>query len=609
MKWAGGKSQLLPELLSRVPRTFNRYIEPFFGGGALFFALEPENAIIADSNPELINMYTQVAHNVDEVISKLSVLKNDEDTFYAIRAQDWGALPKADAAARTLYLNHTCFNGLYRVNRNGGFNVPFGRYKNPTICDEQGLRKASELLRSATIICGDYADVLDEYAQEGDFVFLDPPYVPVSRYADFKRYTKDQFRENNHRELASKVTELQLRGCHVLLTNSNHPLVTQLYGDHETTVVQTKRHVSCHGDSRRGEDVLVSIPAGNSESATLCKQVEKYPPTRYMGSKQKLLPAIWQACARFEPKTALDLFSGSGVVSYMLKAQGLCVTSNDYMTMSAVFAKALVENNRVTLSETAIRSLLQRNPENDGFVASTFSGLYYSDEDNVLIDNIRANIKGLANPYERAIALMALIRACTKKRPRGIFTYTGNRYDDGRRDLKLPLADHFVEAARLVNSAVFNNDMENRALCGDAISLEGETPDLVYMDPPYYSRLSDNEYVRRYHFIEGLARDWQGVDIQQHTKTKKFKSYPTPFSSECGAVESFQTLFDRYSDSIIIVSYSSNSLPDRDTIVSLLSKHKKHVDIIPIDYTYSFGNQASARTHRNAVKELLFVGY
>ncbi|MGN1383567.1 MAG: DNA adenine methylase, partial [Eubacterium sp.] len=165
MKWAGGKSQLLNELIPRVPEEYNRYIEPFFGGGALFFALEPENAVIADSNPELINMYRMVAERVNDVITELSGYENTEEQFYQVRALDWKNLTSVEAAARTLYLNKTCFNGLYRVNRKGQFNTPYGHYKHPNICDEDNLRKASSALRKAEIICGDYLDVLRKYAQ------------------------------------------------------------------------------------------------------------------------------------------------------------------------------------------------------------------------------------------------------------------------------------------------------------------------------------------------------------------------------------------------------------------------------------------------------------
>lgn len=609
LKWAGGKTQLLDDLIPRIPEEYGRYIEPFFGGGALFFAVQPESAIIADSNPELINMYEQIAENVDEVIGHLAEYKNNEDMFYAVREQDWTKLSKAEAAARMIYLNHTCFNGLYRVNKQGKFNTPFGRYKRPNICDEPTLRAASEALSNAQIICGDYREVLKDHAREGDFVFLDPPYLPVTPSGDFKRYTKEQFHEADHRELAETIKELESCGCKVVLTNSNHPLVTELYGDYPMTIVQTRRHVNCRGNNRNGEDVIVDIMPESSAAGNLNAQVQKYPQTRYMGSKRKLLPPIWEAVERFNPKSAIDLFSGSGVVSYMLKAQGLRVISNDYMWMSSTFTKALVENNGTTLSKQEAEDLLLPAEDSDGFVVSKFKGLYYTDAENECIDNIRANIKRLDDEYKRAVAMMALVRACTKKRPRGIFSYTGHRYDDGRRDLQLSMEEQFLEAVDVINGAVFDNGQSNLSAQGDALELGADAVDLVYIDPPYYSKVSDNEYVRRYHFVEGLARDWKGVEIQEHTKTKKFKSYPTPFSTEAGAEEAFDTLFRRYAGSVIAVSYSSNCLPDRETMVSMLTKYKKHVDVIPVDYTYGFGNQAAAKTHRNKVKEYLFIGY
>lgn len=229
LKWAGGKTQLLSELLPKVPKSFNRYIEPFFGGGALFFAIQPEKAIISDSNPELINMYRQVADDADGVVSCLKIYENTAEMFYEVRDQEWTDLSKSEAAARTIYLNHTCFNGLYRVNKQGRFNVPYGKYTNPRICDEDALYAASHLLKKAQIICGDFFLVLENNAKEGDFIFLDPPYLPVSEYADFKRYTKEQFYEEDHVELAKIVTRLQERGCNIILTNSNHPLVHELY--------------------------------------------------------------------------------------------------------------------------------------------------------------------------------------------------------------------------------------------------------------------------------------------------------------------------------------------------------------------------------------------
>ena len=222
---------------------------------------------------------------------------------------------------------------------------------------------------------------------------------------------------------------------------------------------------------------------------------------------------------------------------------------------------------------------------------------------------IRTNIAAIKDQYKHAIAMTALIRACIKKRPRGIFTYTGQRYNDGRKDLQKTLSQQFLEAVEAVNKAVFDNGQINRSNQGDAIDLRVEQADLVYIDPPYYSPLSDNEYVRRYHFVEGLARDWKGVEIQQHTQTKKFKSYPTPFATRKGAADAFAHLFKRFANSILIVSYSSNSLPTQDEMVTIMAKYKEHVEVIPVNYKYSFGNQGEAKTHRNSVQEYLFVGY
>jgi DNA adenine methylase len=440
LKWAGGKTQLLGEIIPKMPEKYGRFIEPFFGGGAVFFAVRPKGGIIADSNPELVNLYRSVAADVEGVMAHLRSYENTEEVFYAARALDVTKLSNVEAAARTIFLNRTCFNGLYRVNKSGQFNVPFGRYKNPKIIDEDALRAASLLLSRTTIICGDYKTVLKENAQAGDFIFLDPPYLPVSEYADFKRYTKEQFYEEDHVELAAEVQRLHELGCHVVLTNSNHPLVHEQYRKFSVEVVQTKRYISCNGKGRTGEDVIVTVPPKQRFNlrlvpAPLPPQAMQYPSTRYMGSKNKLLTEIWAVASQFEFNTALDLFSGSGVVGYMFKSHGKSVVSNDYMAMSATFAKAMIENNEITLPQAEALALLEPKKPTDNFVETKFQGLYFSDDDNRLIDIVRANIKAVKNPYKRAIAMSALIRACLKKRPRGIFTYVGHRYDDGRKDL------------------------------------------------------------------------------------------------------------------------------------------------------------------------------
>jgi len=614
LKWAGGKQQMLDNLLPKIPKRFSRYIEPFVGGGALFFALSPSNAIIADSNPDLINLYNVIATDVDALIDKLKKYKTDVDTFYRVRGAKVANMSDVQRAARTLYLNRTCFNGLYRVNKHDQFNVPYGKYKNPRICDVEGLHLAHAVLKNTRILCKDYKELLLEVAREGDFVYLDPPYLPISQFADFKRYTKEQFGEVHHRELADVVRILQKRGCYVVVTNSNHPLVYELYGEFDIEVVQTRRNINSIASKRgNGEDVVIqALPAKRTiltlAPPPLSQQVDRYPGTRFMGSKQDLLAEIWRAVEPFKPSTALDLFSGSGAVSYMLKAQGIEVVSNDYMALSATFAKAMVQNNSETLSPADLDFLCSKNSANDGFVAKTFAGLYFTHQENRFMDSLRANIRMLDSEIKQVLARAALIRACMKKRPRGIFTYTGFRYDDGRKDLQLTLQEHFLLAAQAINAAVFDNGKANRAIQGDAMTCDAKA-DLVYIDPPYFSPLSDNEYVRRYHFVEGLARDWNGVEIQAHTKTRKFKGYPTPFSTLKGAEEALDLLCRRHRDAVLVVSYSSNSLPTKETITSIMARYKDHVDVISLDHRYSFGNQPHKTGNKNnKVSEYLFIG-
>lgn len=263
LKWAGGKTQLLPKLIPLIPKGTQRYIEPFIGGGALFFATAYRDAVISDSNAELINLYQQVASNLNGVLDSLEPYQNDEELFYEVRSYDWQELPPEEAAARTIFLNKTCFNGLYRVNRSGGFNVPFGKYKNPNICDTEALTAASQRLKGTSIIHGDYQEVLLRYARQGDFIFLDPPYVPLSSSSDFKRYTKEQFYEKDQVALARLVHDLFDKGCNLVLTNSNHPLVHELYAGFKIEVHATKRHINCRGNKRQGEDVIV-IASHNS---------------------------------------------------------------------------------------------------------------------------------------------------------------------------------------------------------------------------------------------------------------------------------------------------------------------------------------------------------
>lgn len=617
LKWAGGKTQLLPSLLPLVPQKFNTYLEPFLGGGALFFALAPKKAILSDANPELINVYTQIRDHLNSVIKCLAPYQNDKELFYHVRSLNWQDLDPAEAAARFIFLNRTCFNGLYRVNRTGQFNVPFGNYKNPKILDKDLLKSASNALSKCEIINADYKDVVTSHAKEGDFIFFDPPYMPISEYSNFKRYTKEQFNEQDQTDLASTAKKLQSIGCHSIITNSNHPFIIKLYEGSTIYTHRTKRNINCNGDKRNGEDIIIVQYSNTHKQYTQqhhqsnddTERLHKFPSTRYMGSKSKLIETLRGVCKQFCYKTAADIFSGSGIVSYMLKGEGKTVYSNDYMFLCSTWSKALIENKNATITQDEASSLLLPNHKTDKFVEKTFGDLYFTKSENVLIDNIRANIWHIEDEYKKSLALSALTRACFKKRPRGIFTYTGHRYDDGRRDLKTSFEEHFINAISTFNNAVFDNGQDCFSTRCDALDFTHPV-DLVYIDPPYYSTQSDNEYIRRYHFIEGLARNWEGVDIQWNTKTRKFKNYPTPFSKKETTHQAFKTLFSTFSDSIIIVSYSSNSLPTLAEMKSLLKTVKRHIEILEIDYRYHVGNHGHCTTNnKNNAKEYIFIGY
>ena len=286
------------------------------------------------------------------------------------------------------------------------------------------LRAASSALQGVEVLCGDYKDVLCRTAQPGDFVYLDPPYLPVSEYADFKRYTKEQFYEEDHRQLAQEVERLQKLGCHVLLTNSNHPSSTNSTSRTTSRLSARAATSVSKAGTRKGEDVIVTVQpyprfAIRKVPDPVDEKALAYPSTRFMGSKEKLLPYIQDVASQFRFSTALDLFSGSGVVGYLFKTMGKQVISNDYMAMNATFAKAMIENNGETLAEHEVDRLFAPSPDASRFVQETFAGLYYKDEDNAVIDLVRSNIGKLRNRHKRAIAMSALIRACLKKRARG----------------------------------------------------------------------------------------------------------------------------------------------------------------------------------------------
>ncbi len=335
-------------------------------------------------------------------------------------------------------------------------------------------------------------------------------------------------------------------------------------------------------------------------------QFTHFPGTRYMGSKNKIIYKIWDILKGYKFRSFFDAFAGSNVVGYFMKSNGKEVISNDFMTISHIVAKAIIENSSVTLDTNDVEFLLS-NFNKESYISSTFKDLYFEDQDNQFLDKVRFNISLLDDEYKQAIALSALVRSCMKKRPRGIFTFVGHRYDDGRQDIKKSLRDHFIENILIFNKAVFNNETSCKAYNALTQKLNIEA-DLVYFDPPYFTPNSDNDYVRRYHFVEGLAKNWKGLEIQEHTKTKKFKSYKSPFSKKEEAYSAFENLIKQYSNSMIAISYSSNSFPTKEEMIAILEKYKSKIMVHEIDHVYSFGNQShKVGNEFNRVKEYLFI--
>ena len=253
LKWAGGKGRLLPELLDRLPDHFATYHEPFIGGGALFFALAGQGrigrAFLSDANPSLIDVYLALRDDVDGVVAALREHVYEREHYYRVRALRPEGLSLPERAARVIYLNKTCYNGLYRENRRGEFNVPVGRYKNPTICDEPNLRAASRALQGVDIGRRPFASVLD-HAQPGDFVYFDPPYHPLSPTANFTSYDRHGFGPDDQRRLRDVFAALGERGVRALLSNSDTPFVRELYADFQIDQVFVARAVNSKANGR-----------------------------------------------------------------------------------------------------------------------------------------------------------------------------------------------------------------------------------------------------------------------------------------------------------------------------------------------------------------------
>ena len=272
LKWAGGKGQLIRQMRQWVPPDFRTYLEPFLGGGAVFFSLLPERAILSDLNPELMNVYWTVQNHPEGLMSALGQhepRKKEEDYYYAVRdSTEFEDLDLIAQAARTIFLNKTCYNGLYRVNKEGRFNVPFGRYNNPRLYQRKNILGCNRLLNGMLLMAADYRRTL-EYAREGDFVYLDPPYQPVSETANFTSYTKNAFSESDQKDLSILYQELDGRGCQVMMSNSSTGLVHDLYGGYRIEKLRATRPISSKVESRGEieELLIMNYGVGNAPAS------------------------------------------------------------------------------------------------------------------------------------------------------------------------------------------------------------------------------------------------------------------------------------------------------------------------------------------------------
>ncbi|HAL92365.1 MAG TPA: hypothetical protein DCM68_05000 [Verrucomicrobia bacterium] len=260
------------------------------------------------------------------------------------------------------------------------------------------------------------------------------------------------------------------------------------------------------------------------------------------------------------------------------------------------------------LTESDLEKLISKSVNAPTFVRDTYRDLFFNEVDCTFLDNLWANIQTLDSPLKVSLALAAASRACMKKRPRGMFTFTGHKGWDERKDLKLSMREQFLTAVTALNGAVFSNGQQNAAFNLDVFSLPPDLADVVYIDTPYISPFSDCDYTRRYHFVEGFCRYWDGCEIMSKTSTKKIRSFDTAFSTKARAPAAFQRLFKHFKGSTLVVSYSSNSIPNKEEMVKLLKQEKKSVEVFESTHRYHHGNHAhKVGNNKNEVLEYLFI--
>jgi adenine-specific DNA-methyltransferase len=339
-----------------------------------------------------------------------------------------------------------------------------------------------------------------------------------------------------------------------------------------------------------------------ASAPTANERVARYPRLRFMGSKHRLAPRLAELFATLPPGPAVDAFSGSGVVAYTLKATGREVLANDQLAFTSTLARAVVANDDTRLDADDVARLLAGNRDGRDFIATTFDGLYFGSEDHAFLDATWSRLDAL-DGAKRSIAIGSLCLAAAWKQPRGVFTVTTPRYDDGRRQLRMPLRDLFLEAVDDFNAAVFEGP-PCTASCGDVFDIDPAPFALAYLDPPYAPPRDDTDYIKRYHFLEGLATYWEGAEIMWETRTRKLVKRHTPFACKRSAADALDRAFDHFRHSAIVLSYGSNAALAVDDLTALLRRHKRAVQRIEIPHTYGFGTHGAAK-RRTATEYVL----
>ncbi len=324
-----------------------------------------------------------------------------------------------------------------------------------------------------------------------------------------------------------------------------------------------------------------------------------------MGSKFKLAPRLAEVFTALPPGPAVDAFSGSGIVSYTLKATGRPVVANDHLKFATTLAEAVIANDDTMLTAAEVDRICSGNCDGRDFIAETFDGLYFPAEDHEFLDGAWSHIDQLDRPRQ-ALALSALCLAAAWKQPRGVFTITTPRYDDGRRQMRMSLQELFREAVANFNKAVFAvPGAKSTAVCGEVFDLDPAESAVAYLDPPYAPPRDDTCYIKRYHFLEGLATYWRDQEIMWETTTRKLRKRHTPFAYKRTVRPALDELFEQFRNQALVVSYGSNAALGADELELLLKRHKRLVRRIAIPHRYAFGTHAAAS--RREATEYIFV--